>query len=151
METRTIYRDGIDEVIAGPIKVRVTSEGHTVESYKTAKGKQRYFATLAGTHWCAHGDSVASAVADAIWKDPARRPTMEALKAEIVGAGKNRKISLNEFRVLTGACLTGCKTALERVGRDETPITAQEIHDLVSKEWGGKLLSVLGWENEQRN
>lgn len=151
METRTIYRDGLDEVITGPIKVRVTSEGHTVESYKTSKGKQRYFATLAGTHWCAHGDSVASAVADAIWKDPERRPTMDALKAEIVVAGKNRKISLNEFRVLTGACLTGCKAALERVGRDETPITAQEIHDLVSKEWGGKLLSVLGWKNEQRN
>lgn len=148
METRTIYRDGVDEKIIGQIRVRVTSDGHTIESYKTAKGKQRYFATLAGTHWCAHGDSVASAVADALWKDPARRPSIEALKSEITKAGKKRKITLNEFRALTGACLTGCRDALERAGRDDSPMTAYEIRDYVSKEWGGKLLSVLEWDHD---
>lgn len=148
MEARTIYRDGVEEKIIGPIRVRVTSDGHTIESYKTAKGKQRYFATLAGTHWCAHGDSIAAAVADALWKDPARRPSIDALKAEIRKDGKKRKISLNEFRVLTGACLTGCRAALERAGRDETPLTAHEIRDHVSKEWGSKLLAVLEWANE---
>jgi len=148
MKTRILYRDGLEESISGPIRVRVTSDGHTVESYKTDKGKRRYFATLAGTHWCAHGDSVAAAVSDAIWKDPARRPSLEALKVEIRKAGKSRKITLNEFRVLTGACLTGCRTALERVGRDESPLTAHEIRDHVSKEWGGKLISVLDWTND---
>lgn len=148
LETRVFYRDGLEEKICGPIKVRVTSDGHTIESYKDANGKQRYFATLTGTHWCAHGDSVASAVADALWKDPKRRPSIDALKAEIRNTGKNRKITLNEFRVLTGACLSGCRSALEKAGRSESPITAFEIRDHISKEWGDKLISVLGWVHD---
>jgi hypothetical protein len=148
MKSRKFYRDGLEEEITGPIKVKVTSDGHTVEHYKLSTGKRKYFATLSGSHWCAHGDSVASAVADALWKDPARRPTIDALKADIVKAGKKRKITLSEFRVLTGACLSGCRTALERAGRDDSPITAFEIRDHVSKDWGGKLLSALGWEHD---
>lgn len=146
MKTRKFYHDGLEEDISGPIRVRVTPDGHTIEIYKDAKGRQRYFATLAGTHWCAHGDSIASAVADAIWKDPARRPSIDALKSEICKIGKGRKINLNEFRVLTGACLSGCRSALERAGRDESPLTALDIRDHVSKEWGAKLLAVLGWD-----
>jgi hypothetical protein len=146
METRKIYRDGLEETITGPILRNVTSDGHTIESYKLANGKRRFFATLAGSHWCAHGDTVANSIADAIWKDPARRPSMAALVKTIQEEGQKRKITLNEFRVLTGACLTGCRDALAKIGRDETPMTAQEIRDVVSKEWGDKLLSVLGWK-----
>lgn len=145
MRTRKIYRDGLEEEISGPIKVRKTSDGHTIESYINTKGKKRYFATLSGTHWCAHGDTIASAVADAIWKDPKRRPSIDSLKAEITNYGKKRKITLNEFRVLTGACLSGCRSALDQSGRDESPLTAHEIYKYISKEWGGKLLSVLEW------
>jgi hypothetical protein len=148
MKIRKFYRDGVEEIIFGPIRIHITSDGHVVESYKTEKGKRRYFATLSGTHWCAHGDSIASAVSDAIWKDPAKRPSLNALKAEIRDSGKKRKITLNEFRVLTGACLTGCRTALERAGRDETPLTAFEIREHVSKDWGDKLLSVLEWMDD---
>ena len=147
MKTRKFYHDGLEEEISGPIRVHITPDGHTIESYKDAKGNKRFFATLSGTHWCAHGTSIASAVADAIWKDPAKRPSIDALKAEIRDAGKKRKITLNEFRVLTGACLVGCKDALEKAGKDETPLTAFEIRDHVSKDWGGKLLSVLGWND----
>jgi hypothetical protein len=145
MKTRKLYRDGLEEEVVGPIQVSVTSDGHTVESYMLANGKKRFFATLSGTHWCAHGDTVASAVADAIWKDPARRPPMEAVVAEIKQAGRGRKITLNEFRLLTGACSAGCRAALARAGLDESPMTAFEIRDRVSKDWGNKLLSVLGW------
>ena len=145
MESRKIYRDGLEELIIGPIKVIVTSDGHVVENYKLADGKKRFFATLAGSHWCAHGDTIAQAVADAIWKDPARRPPMEAVVAEIKAKGKNRKITLNEFRLLTGACLVGCRSALAAAKRDESPMTAEEIRDVVSFDWGNKLLSVLGW------
>lgn len=148
MKTRKFYRDGVEESISGPIRVLVTSDGHVVEKYKTDKGKWRYFATLAGTHWCAHGESIASAVSDAIWKDPAQRPSLTALKAEILNVGKKRKITLNEFRVLTGACLTGCRSALEKAGKDESPMTAYDIRDYVSKEWGTKLLSILEWKND---
>lgn len=148
MATRTLFRDGLEEKISGPIRVHTTSDGHVIESYKTSRGKRRYFATLAGTHWCAHGDSIASAVSDALWKNPDNRPSVEALKAEITKAGKQRKIALNEFRLLTGACLTGCRDALARAGRDDSPMTAYEIRDVVSKDWGSKLISILGWKNE---
>lgn len=148
MTTRKLYHDGLEEEISGPINVRVTSEGHTVESYKDSKGRKRYFVTLYGTHWCAHGDSVASAVADALWKDPARRPALDTLKAAVRKSGKSRKITLNEFRLLTGACLLGCRQALEKSGKDETPLTALEIRDTVSKEWGNKLLSILEWDHD---
>lgn len=148
MKTRKLYRDGLEEEICGPIKVRITSDGHTIESYKDSKGQQRYFATLSGTHWCAHGNSVASAVADALWKDPVRRPSIDSLKKEIRGTGRARKINLNEFRILTGACLSGCRSALEAAGRNETPLTAFEIRDHISKEWGNKLISVLEWDHD---
>ena len=141
-----IYRDGLDEVISGRIKTLTTPEGHTVETYTLASGKKRFFVTLVGSHWCAHGDTIADAVADAIWKDPARRPSMQSLVDSIKKDGSDRKITLNEFRVITGACLVGCKQALLKAGRDETPITAYEIRDFVSVDWGNKLLSLLGWE-----
>lgn len=148
MKTRKFYRDGLEEVISGPIRVHTTSDGHVVESYRDSTGKRRYFATLSGTHWCAHGGSVAAAVADAIWKDPERRPSLSALKQQIRTAGKKYKISLNEFRVLTGACLSGCRSALEAAKMDDSPFTAFEIRDHISKEWGGKLLSVLEWDRD---
>lgn len=149
MRARKFYRDGLEEKIIGPIKVKVTSDGHVVESYHLSDGKRRFFATLFGTHFCAHGDSIAQAVADAIWKDPERRPDMESLKLEINNIGKNRRITLNEFRLLTGACLTGCRAALSSAGKDESPLTAKEIRDTISREWGNKLISVLGWEEER--
>ncbi len=147
MNARKIYRDSLEESVVGPIKISHTLEGHTVEQYKLENGQQRFFVTLAGTHWCAHGDSIASAIADANWKDPSKRPTAEALVKTIQTDGHDRKITLNEFRVVTGACLVGCKDALEKVGRDEAPLTAFEIRNFVSKEWGDKLLSILEWKS----
>ena len=139
----TIYRDGIEEKILGRIKVSETSDGHIVERYKLENGKMRYFATLSGTHWCAHGDSAAEAIADAIWKDPEQRPSIEALAQAIRADGPSRKITFQEFRHLTGACKVGCEEALRRAGRDHTPLTAQEIRDHVSREWGDKLIEIL--------
>jgi ribosomal protein L5 len=147
MEARKFYRDGLEEKINGPVRVTTTSDGHVVESYKLSNGKRRFFATLAGSHWCAHGDSVATAIADAIWKNPQKRPSMESLVVSIKNDGTDRKITLNEFRALTGACLTGCRSALVSAGKDESPLTAKEIRDVISMEWGNKLISVLGWSD----
>lgn len=148
MTARKFYHDGVEELICGPVMVRTNREGHTIESYKLSTGERRYFVTLAGTHWCAHGSTVAEAVADAIFKDPARRPSIEALTAEIRSGGVKRKITLSEFRMLTGACITGCKYALKRAGADGSPMTAKDIRDKVSRDWGNKLISRLGWEKE---
>lgn len=143
--TRTFYRDGLEETITGPIRVSVTSDGHIIEKYTLSNGKKRYFATLAGTHWCAHGDTIANAITDAVWKDPAQRPSQEALVKSIQAEGPSRKITLNEFRLLTGACLTGCMTVLNQAKKDTSPLTAAEILAL-SQEWGEKLFSLLEWK-----
>lgn len=141
-----IFRDGLAEKLDGQIVVFKTREGHIVASYKS-EGKQRYFVTLAGTHWCAHGSTIAEAVADAKWKDPEQRPSLEALKAEIQAAGPDRPIMIQEFRILTGACIEGCKIALKRAGLEGvTEMRAADIRDKVSKEWGQKLIDILEWE-----
>lgn len=146
VKTRKLYRDGLEELITGPIKSHVTSDGHTVESYKLSDGKRRFFATLSGSHWCAHGDSIASAVADALWKDPERRPSMESLVGSIKKVGPSHEFTLNEFRLITGACLAGCRSALASAKRDESPMTAKDIRDVISRDWGEKLISILGWK-----
>ena len=140
-----LYRDGIEEKIDGELTVSKNREGHTIESY-SVDGVPRFFVTLKDTWYCAHGNTVASAIADAIWKDPSRRPTLEALKEEIIKAGKERKISLQEFRLLTGACSEGCLIAIKRAGVSGEPMTAKEIKDKVSLEWGNKLMDILEWQ-----
>jgi hypothetical protein len=143
-----LYRDGLEMYIDPGFGIRVskTRDGHTVESFKVG-GARKYFVTLKDSPHCAHGNTVAEAVADALWKDPARRPSLEGLAETIRKAGKKRKISLSEFRLLTGACAEGCRIAIERAGVSGKPMTAFGIRDKVSKEWGGKLLRVLGWED----
>ena len=143
----TAYRDGVETKFDRPIRVYKTRDGHTVERF-TYEHKHAYFVTLKGTHWCAHGRTVAEAVADAEWKDPEKRPTLDALREQIQKAGKKRKISLAEFRLLTGACTEGCRQALQRAGLDEKPMTAFAIRDKVSREWGDKLLRILGWHED---
>lgn len=143
----TIFRDGVEEEVAGPVRVSHTREGHVVETYTTTEGVVRHFVTLAGTHWCAHGSSVAEAVCDALWKDPDNRPPKEKLVKEIRAAGRGRLITLREFRHLTGACAEGCRVALERAGlAGVTEMTAETIRDKVSAPWGDTLLKILGWD-----
>jgi hypothetical protein len=139
-----IFRDGLEERADGPPIVSSTREGHRVESYRV-DGSERFFVTLAGSHYCAHGDTLAEAIADAIWKDEKRRPTLEAVKGEIRAAGRNRKITLLEFRTLTGACKAGCMAALRQKELGTAPMTAASIKKHFP-EWGAKLLTILEWE-----
>lgn len=139
----TLFRDGLEEKVDGPPRVSLTREGHVVESY-AIKGKERFFVTLVGSHYCAHGDTIAEAIGDAIWKDEKRRPTLQAVKDEIRKDGRGRKITLQEFRTLTGACQAGCRAALREKGLDTSPLTADEIYKHFP-DWGRKLLQVLEW------
>jgi len=139
-----LFRDGLREEIDGPPRVFYTREGHTVEEYFVDKTK-RFFVTLADSFYCAHGSSLAEAISDAVWKDESKRPSLEKLKAEISEAGFDRKITLMEFRVLTGACLDGCRVALKRKGLDGSPMTGPEIIKEFP-EWGQTLYGVLEWE-----
>lgn len=141
---QVIFRDGLEEKADGPLNVSTTREGHRVEAYKV-DGTERFFVTLAGSHYCAHGNTLAEAIADALWKDEKRRPTLEAVKEEIQKEGKDRKITLQEFRILTGACQTGCKVALKEAGLDGSPMKARDIKKHFP-EWGAKLIAILEWE-----
>jgi hypothetical protein len=138
-----LFRDSLEEQIDAPPRVSHTHEGHTVETYSVG-GKERFFVTLVGSPYCAHGDTLAEAIGDAIWKDEKRRPTLQAVKEEIRSAGRERKITLQEFRILTGACQAGCRAALRKEGLDTSPMTADQIFKYFP-EWGRKLLQVLEW------
>lgn len=140
-----IYRDGIEEVSSTAVQVSKTGDGHTVEQY-TVKGRPRFFVTLRDSHYCAHGDTIPEAVADALWKDPEKRPDREELKKRIQEEGKDYLLSLNEFRLLTGACKAGCREALRQAGLTGKPMTAYDVRDKVNKPWGDKLLAILEWD-----
>lgn len=140
-----VYRDGIEEISLVPVTSFKTLEGHVIEHYKTVDG-DRYFATIRGTHFCAHGDTVSDAVADALWKDESRRPNMSSLIDEINKDVDHRKITMNEFNLLTGACRTGMLIALKQAGLEKTKplsFTLKEIKDKISLEWGNTLEKVL--------
>ena len=141
-----MYRDGIDlrHDTGYGIRVTHTRDGHLVETFMV-DGVKKCFVTLKDSVYCAHGDTVADAVADALWKDPAKRPSAEALAENIRKAGEARKITLREFRLLTGACAEGCRIAMARARVTKKSMTAFGIRDKISKEWGDKLLKILGW------
>lgn len=138
------YRDGIEEEIDSHPKVYLTREGHVVEEY-SVQGDTKFFVTLAGEVYCAHGTSLAQAISDAIWKDATKRPNLESLRNEILEVGKARKISLNEFRLLTGACSEGCRVALKKAKLDGSPMFGVDILKYFP-EWGRSLYKVIGWE-----
>jgi hypothetical protein len=115
-----------------------------VEEYSLG-GKPGYFVTLKDLPFCAHGSTLAEAITDATWKDKSKRPSLEELKAEIQKAGKDRLISLSEFKLLTGACSEGCRIALKGVRLDGSPMTAFDVRKHFP-EWGDKLLEVLEWQ-----
>lgn len=139
-----VFRDGLEENSDGPVVVSTTREGHRVESY-SVDGQKRFFVTLSGSHYCAHGNSLAEAIVDAIWKDEKKRPSLEAIKAEIQKDGKGRLITLQEFRVLTGASQRGCQIELKRAGLNGSPMTGAEIKKHFP-EWGSKLFAILEWK-----
>ena len=135
------YRDGLEQTIDAPPTISKTREGHIVETYKV-DGIKKYFVTLLGSFYCAHGNTLPEAITDALWKDESKRPSMESLRAEINAAGKARKISLQEFRLLTGACLEGCRVALKRAKLNGKPMLSKDIQKHFPI-WGDKLFRVL--------
>jgi len=139
-----VFRDGITHIIdaGATIKTRITPDGHTIESW-LSQGKTIFFANLADSVFCAHGNSEAEAIGDAIWKDPIKRPKMEALAAEIRPVVETRKITVQEFRLLTGACSSGCDTflALHKLDRSTTMTLAEFLP--IGGDWAQKLRSVL--------
>jgi hypothetical protein len=139
-----IYRDGIEHILdkGCRVSIRTTSDGHVIESWKE-RGKRVYFANLSDGVYCAHGETQAQAIGDAIWKDPKRRPSLEALVAEIKPKIKTRKISIKEFQILTGACQSGCVHFLKTHNLPlDTEMTLTEFMP-IGGDWAKKLNEVL--------
>ena len=141
---KKIFRDGISYTLDSNSKilVRQTSDGHTIESWKSG-GKRVYFANLANSVYCAHGESAAEAIGAAIWKDPKRRPSMEELVAKIRSQLDTYKISLGEFRALTGACEEGCKQFLNQHNLKSTVTMTLKEFMPIGGDWAKKLEDVL--------
>lgn len=139
-----VYRDGTSHSLdkGSKIFVRTTSDGHTIESWRS-EGKRVYFANLANSVYCAHGDTSAQAIGNAIWKDPKLRPPLEDLVAEIKPQIKTRKITVREFRLLTGACETGCRDFLVARGMNMSASMTLDEFIPVGGDWARKLKEVL--------
>lgn len=144
-----VLRDGIDLPLdrGSRVKARATSDGHVIETWKS-NGKRVYFANLVDSVYCAHGDTAAQAIADALWKDPKRRPSLEALIAEIKPVIQTRKITLQEFRLLTGACESGCRAFLSSKGLTTTVKMTLAEFVPIGGDWARKLEQVLKEERE---
>lgn len=138
------YRDGIEIKIDAKPKTKITRDGHTVEEY-LVETEKRFFVTIAGSSFCAHGKTLEGAITDALWKDESKRPSMEQIRDEIIAAGPKRLITKNEFRILTGACSEGIRVTLERAKVEERPMTAKKIYE-ISPSWGKQLYDVLNWK-----
>jgi len=139
-----IYRDGVEHTLdsGSRVKSRTTPDGHVIESW-LSKGKKVFFANLAGSVYCAHGDSEAQAIGDAVWKNPALRPSMDSLVAEIRPIVKTRKITVREFQLLTGACTSGCTHFLsENNLASDTSMTLADFLP-IGGDWARKLAQVL--------
>lgn len=141
---KKIYRDGVEHGldVGSTPSVKITRDGHVIESWMSG-GKRVYFANLKDSVYCAHGDTIAQAVGDAIFKDPAKRPSIDALIAEIKPVVKTRKITVQEFIILTGACLTGCRDFLNNKGLSQTVSMTLDDFMPIGGEWATRLKKVL--------
>jgi hypothetical protein len=142
--SRVVYRDGIEHTLdlGSKIKSKVTRNGTLVEYWKSG-GELVFFATLKDGAYCAHGSTAAGAIRAAEWKDPDKRPEKTKLAKKIKQAGPGRKITVMEFRLLTGACEVGCREFLRQ---HKLPMTTSMTLDAFKKiggDWATQLELVI--------
>jgi len=125
-------------------------DGYTmlIESEKIKKGvticKARYFGggvidklescylAKVGNHW-AHGKTVKEAIQDATDKAVIDMDQSEVV-AEIKASGK---VTLAQYRAITGACREGCRQFLQSIGKpDATELSIEEVKELVKGHYG---------------
>ena len=88
----------------------------------------------------AHGKDVKSAIEDVNFKFMQEELDVSSLVSEIKERGV---ISVNEYRLLTGACLTGCNNFLESKGITKRELTIKEALDLTNGSYGSEKLIEL--------
>ena len=122
-------------------------DGYTmlIESEKITKGvticKARYFGggdldkcylAKVGNHW-AHGKTAKEAIQDATEKAVIDMNQSEVV-AEIKASGK---VTLAQYRAITGACREGCRHFLQTIGKpDATELSLEEVKELVKGHYG---------------
>jgi hypothetical protein len=116
-----------------------------IESEKITKGvticKARYFGggdldkcylAKVGNHW-AHGKTAKEAIQDATEKAVIDMNQSEVV-AEIKASGK---VTLAQYRAITGACREGCRHFLQTIGKpDATELSLEEVKELVKGHYG---------------
>jgi hypothetical protein len=133
------FRDGLEVEAKAPPRVFIR-EGHTCEVFERATDGPLWFITLAGTFYCAHGDSFRDAVASAKEKQ-----NPGAAKAEaIVRVRKTKRVSLRDFCLVTGACRAGATAWAKQEGVSiKGDISVKEALKMLekssSRDWGERL------------
>ena len=125
-------------------------DGYTmlIESEKIKKGvticKARYFGGVdldklkpyylakVGNHW-AHGKTAKEAIQDATDK-----AVIDMNQSEVVDEIKaSGKVTLAQYRAITGACREGCRHFLQTIGKpDATELSLEEVKELVKGHYG---------------
>ncbi len=139
----SIFRDGLELKSAAPPRV-VIRDGHTCEVVKTEDG-DKWFVTLGGTPFCAHGESFHDAVIAAKEKQNPGAGRADAV-ARVQTSGD---INLLDFCLVTGACRAGATAWAKQEGLSLTAkITLKDalkrLDKSSSSSWGERLREELG-------
>lgn len=147
---RTVFRDGLEIRTTAPPRL-VVREGHTCEVFKTDEG-DTWFVTLAGSPFCAHGESFHDAVTAAKEKQNPGAGKAEA----VIRVQESGHVSLAEFCSITGACRAGATAWAKQEGLSiKEKLTVDDalkrLDKSSSRSWGETLREELGMANERRD
>lgn len=149
MGMRKVFRDGLEIETTDPPRTLIR-EGHTCEVFKTKEGDM-WFVTLAGTPFCAHGDSFQDAVSAAKEKQNPGAAKAEALAR----VRETKRVNLRDFCLVTGACRAGATAWAKQEGvsiKEDLSVTdtLNLLKKSSSREWGERLREELD-EHERRD
>lgn len=134
------YRDGLELNSKGE-SFTLGNEA-LIEVFYTDSGQKRYFATLLGRPFSAHGYTVEEAVEEAKIKRDGQRKLSEEEKSKLRADGY--KFSVLEFRRITGACNAGIDDWLKKRGLDRSvKMTIDELRTAGASDWAESLKQAL--------
>ena len=144
-----VFRDGLELEVKAPPRV-VIRDGHTCETFETDEGTT-WFVTLAGSPFCAHGESFHDAVIAAKEKQNPGAGKADA----IVRVQESGHVSLTDFCSITGACRAGAIAWAKQEGVSiKEKLTVKDalkrLDKSSSRSWGERLREELE-PNERRD
>jgi hypothetical protein len=141
---RDIYLENVDGYTMERVSSPHVIDGVTVAKYRYFKGEiigdEWYIASIG--EYTAHGDSVATAMRDVRFKEMRSDFDVEQLASDIRERGV---VTFNEYRLLTGACESGLRHALESFGLagDTESLPLSKVIELSKGQYGEDRIAEL--------